>query len=502
VADLSPIGSAFQLGFVAVVARNTTFVLGSQALLKVLALLFNIYVVRRLGDAHFGQYSAVMAYVAIFAIFTDWGMAPYALREIARDRTQTARLLPNIIAIRVMLSLMITIIAPLSALWLGKGHEMAVGIFVASAGLLLYAFQGPLVSTLAAHERLDYTSAFDVTNQLIFWGLGVLLLISGLGFIGLIIASLSGVLVVALLSAGTLFRMGVGRPTLSLGLWPQLFRAALPFGVSGISYAFMQRFDIVLMSFILTDAAVGWYSVPWVLLGMMLLIAQSMAGAIYPSMVRSYAEEPGTLNAVARSSVKYLLIICLPILVGGTLLANRIIVTLYGEAFVNSIPVFQVMLWALPSLFLLELVGRVANALSLERPAAKINVSNAVVTVILNLILVPTMGILGGALALVIARTIRLAQYWRVIGSERLVRGKWQPLARVALAAAAMGVLLLFLRQVPAFAEVDSKVGLLTLIASGAVAYLVAVIASGGIEHHELSFLRKMAVERLLASPK
>jgi hypothetical protein len=56
----------------AIIARNSAFV-------KVLGFLFNVYVVRRLGDVHFGQYSAVMAYVAMFAIFTDWGMSPYAL---------------------------------------------------------------------------------------------------------------------------------------------------------------------------------------------------------------------------------------------------------------------------------------------------------------------------------------------------------------------------------------------------------------------------------------
>ncbi|RLC99542.1 MAG: hypothetical protein DRI77_02525, partial [Chloroflexi bacterium] len=228
------------------VARNSAFVLGVQMVLKILAFLFNVYVVRRLGDVHFGQYSAVVAYVAIFAIFTDWGMSPYAVREMAQDRSKTATLLPNIIAIRVLLSLVITVIAPLSALWLGKGSDMTLGILIASAGLLLYAFQGPLNSALTARERLDYTSAFTLVSQLVFWGLGVLLLVNGMGFIGLIVASLAGVAVVALLSGWVLFKLGVGRLMLSVRRWPQLFLAALPFGVSGISYVFMQRFDTVL----------------------------------------------------------------------------------------------------------------------------------------------------------------------------------------------------------------------------------------------------------------
>jgi len=479
------------------VARNAAFVLVVQAVLKILAFLFNIYVVRRLGAAHFGQYSAVMAYVAMFAIFTDWGMSPYAVREMARDRTQVSWLLPNIVAIRVVLSLLITVVAPLSALWLGKENTMVLGILIASAGLILYAVQGPLGSALMARERLDYTSTFALVSQLVFWGLGVLLLISGLGFIGLLIASLAGVAVAALLSGWALFRMGVGRLILSVRRWPPLFLAALPFGVSGISNVFMQRFDTVLMSFVLTDAAVGWYNVPWTLINMVLLIAQSIAIAMYPSMVRSHTGDPDSLSQVVWQALKYLTIVCLPIVVGGNVLADRIIIALYGEAFANSIPVLRVILWALPSLFLLELLGRVGSTLHLERPGARVSVTNAVVTVILNLILVPTLGILGAALALVGGRVILLVQMWRLIGNDRLVGQRWGSLLRVVLAAGAMGAIVFFLRQVPSLGTADSKVGLLALIGSGAVAYVVALLASGGIERREMAFLRNMMRERL-----
>ena len=481
----------------AIIARNSAFVLGTQMVLKILAFLFNVYVVRRLGDVHFGRYTAAIAYVDLFAVFTDWGMSPYAVREMARDHRRTSWLLPNIVAIRVVLSLIIMLIAPLSALWLGKGSDMVLGILIASAGLILYAFQGPLDSALTARERLDYISAFILINQLIFWGVGVLLLINGIGFIGLIIASTAGVAVVALLSGWTLFKLGMGRLTLSVRLWPQLLLAALPFGVSSISYVFMRRFKTVLMSFVLSDAAVGWYSVPGTLMSPVVLIAQSIAIAMYPSMVRSYTDDPESLPQVVWQAIKYLLIVCLPVVVGGTMLADRIIITLYGETFVNSVPVLRVILWALPSAFLLELLGRISDTLRLERPAARINVINAVIVVVLNLILVPTLGILGAALAAVVGGTIRLMQYWRLIGNDRLVSRRWGLLLRVALAAAAMGVIVFFLHRTPTFGTVDSKVGLLALIGIGAVAYVVALLASGSIERREMEFMRKMAIEQL-----
>jgi O-antigen/teichoic acid export membrane protein len=478
------------------VARNSAFVLGMQLLLKVLAFLFNVYVVRRLGDVHFGQYATVMAYVGMFAIFTDWGMAPYAVREMAKQWGTARRLIPNVIAIRLLLSIVVIVVAPLSAFWLGKESGMIWGVFVGGLGLLFYAFSGPLDAALTARERLDLSSSFAMVYQLTFWGLGTVLLLAGAGVIGLLTASLVGVLVMALLSGWALARMGVGRLELSVRHWPGLLKAAFPFGVSGISYAFMQRFDTVLMSFVLTDAQVGWYNVPWTLMNMMLLAAQSIATAMYPSMVRSYAQDPESLSQVIWQSIKYLLIVCLPVSVGGTVLAERIILTLYGESFVGSVVVLQVLLWALPSLFLLELLGRVADTLHLEKPKATVNLANAGITVVLDLVLVPVLGILGAALALVGGRTIRLVQFWRLIGNDRLVGERWWALFRSVLAAAAMGIAVYGLTLVSIFDAIDPKIALVGLIGVGAVVYGVALLVSGGVELRELRFLYSALSER------
>ena len=475
------------LGLARTVARNSAFVLGVQVVLKALAFLFNVYVVRRLGDVHFGQYAAVMAFVAIFGILTDWGMGFYSLREMAEDHKRTAWILPNVIAIRLVLSLLVTVIAPLVAYWLGKGHDMVLGIFIASAGLLIYAFQGPLDSALTARERLDYTATFSLVSQLVFWGLGVLLLVNEMGFVGLIIASLTGAAVTALLSGWVLFRkLGVGHLVLSARRWPRLLLDSLPFGISGIAYVFMQRFDTVLMSFVLSDAAVGWYNVPYTLINMMLLVAQSIAIAMFPSMVQGHKANPELLPDVVHRSIKYLLIICLPIAVGGTILADRIIVTLYTAEFANSIPVLRLILWALPSLFLLELIGRVAFTLHLERQSARIDVINAGITVLLNIVLVPTLGVMGAALAMLMGRTIRLAQFWHLIGNDQLVGSRWQPLLRVALASVGMGVGVWFLRGSNLYLS----------IGTGAVLYGVLLLASRAVNQNELRFMLSLLLRR------
>jgi O-antigen/teichoic acid export membrane protein len=467
------------LRITAVAARNSIFVLGAQILIKILAFIFNVYVVRTLGAVHFGRYSAVMAYITILSIFSDLGMAPYAMREMSEDPERTGSLLPNVMAMRGVLSLLVIAIAPLSAMAMGEEGDMLLGVTLASVGLLFYAVQGPLEGALTSRERLDYAATYSVVNQLLFWGVGVWLLIRGAGFIGLIVASWVGVAACAVLSGWTLRRLGVGKLRLDVRHWPALVRASLPFGVSSLADALVRRFDTVLIFIILTDAAVGWYNVSYNLILMLLLLAQSISTAIYPSLVRGYAANQEVMGEVVPRAIKYLMAICLPMAMGGTILADRIILTLYGAEFAPSIPVLRLALWALPSTFLLELVGRVAFTLHLERRAAGIDLLNAGITIVLNLALIPYLGLMGAALAFVLGRTIRLGQFMALIGPRRLLGRDWMGLVRVTVAGLLMAFIVYVLRQAP----------LAISIGIGAVAYVLLLLAVRGIDRAEIRFL-------------
>lgn len=476
-----------QRDFLSTVVRNSAFVMGIQVLMKGLSFLFNIYVVRRLGAEHFGQYAVVLAFINIFAIFSDLGMAPYMLREIARDRKNVYWLLPNVVVVRLLLSGLVIVVATSTAYILGKEQHMVLGIFIAACGLLLYAFQGPLDATLIAWERLDYSASFSLVNQLVFWGLGTLFLVSGWGFIGLLFASLAGVTCMAILEGRVIFREIRFRDlTLSPRRWGEIVKAGLPFGVSGLSFSLQGRFDSVLMSMTLTDAAVGWYNVPLQLIGMLKLLAQSVCASMFPSLTRAHSQDPKSIYGIVHRLLKYLLMLSLPIAVGGTIVADKLIVTLYTEEFIRSVPLMRILIWTLPVMFMSELMGALIMALRMEKAGAKVNASNALLSVGLNLALVPTVKVIGAALARVSARGIRLGQYWRLLGSELLVGDRWKELARVALAAGAMGVSLFFLRQSNLFLS----------IGTGAVLYVIFLFAFRAIERDELRQLLSLLLRR------
>jgi O-antigen/teichoic acid export membrane protein len=480
------------------VARNTAAMLGGQILVKIFAFVFSVYVVRRLGAEDFGRYSAAMAYGYIFASLTDMGTSALSVREMARKAENIAWMVPDIMVLRALLSIVVIAGTTLSAWILGKSPDMVLGIFLASCGLLLYAFQGPLDSLMIAKERLDFSSAFNLLIQTVFMILGTIALLTGAGYIGLLLAALAGVLAGGLGSnyvVRRLLKLSFDRPAPQR--WRSLLQASFPFGVMGVVVEFARRFDVVFMSFVLAYAAVGWYNVPYNLVLMMLLLAQSLALSIYPTMVKEYDSGRGSIQDTVQRAMRYLLLLSLPLAVGGTLLADRIIILLYGLKFEAAVPVMRIMIWGLPFLFLSEILGRTSYTMHLEKKAAKIVLVNAVITITLDVVLIPSLGVVGAAIVMVISRLISVVQSSVIIGPAMLYKGNVRPLLRVAGAGALMGGVVWLLRDAPFLATLDGKIGLVLLIGIGAVTYGVASLSLRAISAGETRYIYDMFRRRL-----
>lgn len=470
----------------AIVARNSLFSLGGQIAVKLLSFAFTVFVVRRLGDATFGRYSTALAYVYLFAIFSDLGLGTYLVREIARDRSRMAELLSNVIVLRLLLSAGTVALIVGSAAALGRPGDVLIGVFVAGCMLFAFAVQGPLDSVLIGRERLDYSAVFSVVTQLVFVGLGTVVLLRGLSYVWLLAAQLCSVLAAAALSVIVIRRLSTDggwrmedgpvpssvlrRP--SPRKWPGLVRAALPFGVIGFTIGLSYHLDTVLLSTYRSDAEVGWYRAAYNLIFTLTMISHAICLAHYPSLTRQRASMPQGLVRAYERALKYLFMLSIPIAVGTTILAGPIILNLYREGLAPAIVPLRILIWVLPLLFLSEFLGYIVIIADREQRAARALIVSTTCNVLLNLLLIPRFGYLAASVVTVITEAVLVGQYlWelrRELAGVRRVEVFGKPL----LAALIMGLVLL------AF-EVGARQRFAPTLSSQPV-WLVARIALGG----------------------
>lgn len=393
------------------IARNSLSSMGGQIALKLLSFAYSVAVVRQLGSDLYGYYVTAIALVEILAVFADLGMANYVVREIAKDRSRVAALYGNMVALRVLLGAGVFVCNVLLAWAIGYDPGMIGYVALGSLGLLLYSVRGPLTSVLQGFERIDQTVRLNVLNQVVVIAVGGVLLWLGLGVIGVFIASFVAI-VVTTVSAWRMTRRLTELPLrIQLHSWPTLVRAGIPFALTTFATMLSFRMDTVLLSLWNSAQEVAWYNIAYNLIFALLALSSSFNSALVPSLTRQYKLDPEAVGRFYANTVKLLWIAAVPIAIGTTFLAERLVVLIYGAEYAPAGFVLQILIWVLPVLMITAFCGSMTTVFHREVSTARINLINAAFNIGLNLWAIPRYGLAGAAVTTVITEVLCLVQY-------------------------------------------------------------------------------------------
>jgi O-antigen/teichoic acid export membrane protein len=459
------------------IARNTIFGLGAQFALKVVTFIFQVLVVRRLGGAQYGQYQTVLAWASVFSVIGDLGITQYFTREIARNHTRASELFWDMVALRLILALLASIVTTVGAVAYGYAFEIVFAIFLFTLTYFLQAFLVPLNNVITGNERLDITSVFAVISQVIFIVSGGLFLFLGLDFIWLVIASALNIPVITYLSLRVVRRNNYGPPRFRIQPreWFRIIRAGLPFGFQQLTLSFAFRVDTIVLSRFVSDLQIGWYNVAYQNLTLTIVsAATAFNNALLPTLAREHERDPQAVRPWYYSSVKMILFLALPIAVGGMLTADKII-AIYQPEIAPAAVALAILIWDIPFVMYHAFCGILTTSVKLEHPAARIYTSLGIANLLLNLLLVPRFGIIGSSFATVFTDVLGAVQFYFLFRREFGAGLGFSRLIRLAMAAAVMGLVVYALR--------DLHIGILAAIGGGV--YLALVWWSGAFSPEE-----------------
>jgi O-antigen/teichoic acid export membrane protein len=420
--------------------KNAAFVTLGNVILKVIYFVFNVYVIRELGDGRFGQYSTVLAFTGLFSIFAELGMTQYAMREIARDRTKAKFFLWNLIAIRSILAVVGVVGITLAGRAVGYSDELVLGIFLHTTGYLLSAVAVPLEAVLNGNERLDYVTTNRVIAQLAIVILGTIFLFNGFGFIWLLIANLISILPTIAIGIWAIKRHRLVDFSIEINprLWPSLIKAGIPFGVITLALTIAFSIDTVMLSMWVSDNEVGWYNVAYNLVRSMMLFFTGFSVAIVPSLSRSFVKDISSVYSWYRRSVKFILLISLPLAFGGLVVADKLIDFLYTPEYIPAALGLKILVWDVPLLMFNSFNGNMTTVIGAERSAARIYTINAIANVVLNAYAIPRYGYIGAAVVTVATDLIGSIQFYLLMRTRLGIPDMKSVLTRVLVASGLM----------------------------------------------------------------
>jgi O-antigen/teichoic acid export membrane protein len=267
---------------------------------------------------------------------------------------------------------------------------------------------------------------------------------------------------------------------------PALLKAALPFGVIGFSLGLSYKIDTVLLQYFYGDAVTGWYNAAYNLIFLVMMVSHAINLALYPALCRQHTADPKRMPVLYTQALKYLFVLAVPIAVGTTVLAGPLVRLLYTDQFAPSVLPLRILIWALPLMFLTELLGNVTIIHNQEKKVARALLVSTAVNVVLNLVLIPRWGLLAASAVTVLTEVILAGQYLWLLRHELAAVDYRAVFLKPGLAAALMGVVVFLARGANLF----------LVAALGAVIYLGLLTLTGSVGRQEVVLLGDLVRRR------
>jgi O-antigen/teichoic acid export membrane protein len=470
-----------------VVGRNILVLLGSQVVTWGLALVLTIFEPRFLGTNGLGQLRVAAAIWAVVNVFAELGTSTLLTLEFARDPVRGRALLGPVLRLRAAAELLAAIVIAV-VVTVAYDADTAVTIAIVGIGMIVGTFSEIARASLYGLQWMTVTARADIVSKAVLV-LGVVsVLLAGGGPQAVALAAV----VPAALSCWMLWRPLRSR-TGSVGDTTHVrdvtaLRRSSPYLVGTAVAVVYAQVDIIVISLVATVDEAGWYAAAATLFGSLLFIPTTFTTSLFPALAQLHEEGSDGPHHLLARSVRSILLLAVPMGVGTIVVADQVATKVLGSDFDGSGPVLAMFGLVLIIMFQTILFGRFAFAIGRHRMYITAMLVAAVVTIPLDLLLVPwtrdrfNNGAIGGALTYVITEGMLLVVAVWKLAPQLLDRVTAVRVVKITVAGAALFAASWPLR--------DQFLALPVL--AGTLAYLVAVVVLRIPDHEERYMIRRL----------
>jgi O-antigen/teichoic acid export membrane protein len=420
-------------------ARLLQGVLGGAALRALsisLGIIVAIVLARTLGPHGYGIYALALSIVTLLAIPLQMGLPPLLVREVAQyQQAQRWGLLRGLLAWTFRFSMFVSIVVGVvaaSVAWVVRGSQEQLELVTFLWAILLVSLLGIIGIQAAALVGLRRVVVGHIPDICARAGFLVLLMLAVQ-----LVAELTPQSAMALNTIAAVVALGIG----ALLLWRALpsvmrqaapeygssawLRSLLPLCLTGGMHTILTQIDAVMLGLFGNAEDVGIYRAAAqaaLLAGLPLIF---MGTALAADIARLHAVgDSVALQRLMAWSGRLVLGVTAAVVLILVLVGDAILVTVFGEQFRPGYPVLALL--SVGHLFGAALgpVALLLNMTGHERDTAYGSAIAAVVSIALNSMLIPFLGMVGAAVA-----TTSAVVVWNIV----LSRMVWRRLALHAI---------------------------------------------------------------------
>ncbi|MBI3812640.1 MAG: flippase [Nitrospirae bacterium] len=477
--------------------KNILFSFVNNLLTLLNGVVLSVIIARLLGPQNLGAFSLVTWTVSIALLFVNLGIVMSLKKHVAEyegqnDRRSISGVINFMLNIRIIAALAVTAVliifsGPIACFF---NLPDAQRYFIWAAISILPSAVGQIFgASLTGIQKYQYSMWINLVMTPLEFGLSLAVLLAGYGVIGLL-------LVVTFTSTIGFFAnywaaRREGLLDRSARLAPKVRSEITKFNLGVTAMNFLdaivwQRSEVFFLGKFRSLQEVGFYSLAF---GFTTTAVSFFASSISNVLIPIHSQAFGTkdhdgMGRIYQKSIQYLSLVSLPLAIGGAVLADRIVLMMYGAQYLPAAS-------AMAILFLSSAGARIGAGLASVMYSANlvhIKIYTALIWTVLNitldLLLIPNHGVMGAVIAN--STTQLLGVFTGPFIIYYFFRFSF-PIAaflRAAASALMMGAVVWLLKGF-----FPGTGGLLALVAIGAVIYLVMVVLFRAVSSGDVDVL-------------
>lgn len=472
-------------------AKDTVLVIVIRAIEWIEPIILLPILTKTLGVQHYGIWSQLNVTTSLLVPVALLGLGAAMDRFLGAqaNRHQIGQSLSSILTVVSLVSLLFSILmfflaVPLATIFFG-GAEAVIFIKIAAFLVFILSLNSVTSQYFVARRQIRWYTSFNIVQIFLELSLLSYLALSGFGLFNIIIAVMvirallfvTGLIVIKRQIPLTLPCWAILRPYLVFGL---------PLLLATVCFWLLDLSNRYIIGYFLDISSVGIYSVSYQIGSIVSFYWAPFGVVLLPAIAPLY--EKGDIQAAKMHlthSLKFFLALVIPSLFGLSILSQSILKTLTTPEFIQGYLVIFIVAMAKA---ILSVGLFYQTVLMLARKTTTVSILytiTAVVNLAMNLILVPSMGIIGAAIATLASFTIHFVMLYALGTKELTFDIDLKFIMKSFISAIVMSAVIYFFNSV-------GLVNLLISVVVGAVVYFIVLVLLRGFARHEYSFLRTL----------
>ena len=384
---------------------NTSWLLSERVLRMVVSLFVGIYVARYLGPERFGLLSYTLSFVWLFSSLASVGLDEILVRELVKSPEQRNNLLGTVFWLKVCGTLVMGTTIALVLKYTVEDQQtywmialIALGFLFQVTNVVDFYFQSQVQSKFAVRAQVIQLILTSLFKIYLVWNQAELIWFAFALMLDQVVVAVLFLLVYHWKIEWFPFLSftWIQAKKLMIDAWPLIF--------AGMVVSVYMKIDQVMLKEMLDAKAVGVYAAAVKLCEAWYFVPTAVIASLFPAIITARKNSETLYEERVQKLYDLMVWVAVAVALPTTLLADWVILILYGIDFQEAADVLRIYIWAGVFVTLGIASSKWLIAENLQRYLFFRTILGALLNVGFNLWLIPIYGIKGAAIATLVAQ--------------------------------------------------------------------------------------------------